>query len=198
MSYLNLKRFHHWHVAWCSSERVYNNGGTHTKPFPLLHSIRTRQIAPRISLHLNYPTGTPNTLEVDLPCLIMIRRFSITIFFTASMFSLVVDVLGCPGWASSFTSSRTFCEELISLLNTFLTYSTLTICHFHISSIFEHLIPFFTQNLMHILWFIFFDSRKSPTYANTSNKKCYIAENVNIHSGQVCQHREKKSKIECT
>ena len=67
MSYLILKRFHQWHVAWCSSERVYNNGGTHTKPFPLPHSIRFLQLAPRISLHLNYPTGTPNTLEVDLP-----------------------------------------------------------------------------------------------------------------------------------
>ena len=32
-------------------------------------------------------------------------------------------------------------------------------------SVFEHLIPFFTQNLMHILWSIFFDSRKSPTHA---------------------------------
>ena len=47
---------------------VYNNGGTHTKPFPLPHSIRFLQLAPRTVLHMNYPTGTPNTLEVDLPC----------------------------------------------------------------------------------------------------------------------------------
>ena len=46
---------------------VYNNGGTHTKPFPLPHSTRFRQLAPRTPLHMNYPTGTPNTLEVDLP-----------------------------------------------------------------------------------------------------------------------------------
>ena len=69
MSYLILKRFHQWHVAWCSSERVYNNGGTHTKLFPLPHSIHFRQLAPPISPHLNYPTGTPNTLEDDLPWL---------------------------------------------------------------------------------------------------------------------------------
>ena len=46
---------------------VYNNGGTHTKSFPLPHSIRFLQLAPRTVLHMNYPTGTPNTLEVDLP-----------------------------------------------------------------------------------------------------------------------------------
>ena len=46
---------------------VYNNGGTHAKPFPLPHSIRFLQLAPRTVLHMNFPTGTPNTLEVDLP-----------------------------------------------------------------------------------------------------------------------------------
>ena len=58
----------------------------------------------------------------------------------------------------------TFCEELVPLVNTFLTYST-PYATFNISSVFEHLIPFFTKNLMHILWSIFFDSRKSPTHA---------------------------------
>ena len=46
---------------------VYNSGGTHMKPFPLPHSICFLQLAPRTVLHMNYPTGTPNTLEVDLP-----------------------------------------------------------------------------------------------------------------------------------
>ena len=46
---------------------VYDNSGTHTKSFPLLHSIRFLQLAPRTVLHMNYPTRTPNTLEVDLP-----------------------------------------------------------------------------------------------------------------------------------
>ena len=48
---------------------VYNNVGTHAKPFPLPHSIRFQQLAPRTVLHMNFPTGTPNTLEVDLPWL---------------------------------------------------------------------------------------------------------------------------------
>ena len=47
--------------------------------------------------------------------LIVIRRFSITIFFTASVFSLVVDVLGRPERASSFTSSRPSVKSLYHL-----------------------------------------------------------------------------------
>ena len=39
-------------------------------------------------------------------CLIVIRRLSKTIFFTSSMFSSIVDVLGRPGRKSSLTSSR--------------------------------------------------------------------------------------------
>ena len=46
---------------------------------------------------------------------IVIRRFSITIFFTASVFSLIVDVLGRPERESSFTSSRPSVKSLYHL-----------------------------------------------------------------------------------
>ena len=98
--------------------------------------------------------------------LIVIRQFSITIFFTALVFSLV----GC--WrAGPFRASvvirlfSTFCEDLVLLVNTFLTYSTLTVCHFQhfkyfwiLNSIFYT--KFYAYSLIH-----FFDSRKSPSHA---------------------------------
>ena len=100
----------------------------------------------------------------------------------------------------------TFCEELVTLVNTFLTYSTLTVCHFQhfkcfwaLNSIFYtkfdaySLIHFFRQQKIA-------NTRKTLlTFMPLTNKqKSYIAETVNIHSGQVCQQRKKTSKIECT
>ena len=49
--------------------------------------------------------------------LIVIRRLSKIIFFTASMFSLVVDVLGRPGRASSLTSSQPSLKQFLFFLN---------------------------------------------------------------------------------
>ena len=52
----------------------------------------------------------------------------------------------CTAWANGYADIviihlfSTFCEELVPLLNTFLTYSTLTVCHF------QHFKCFWTLN----------------------------------------------------
>ena len=107
------------------------------------------------------PTDMPTSSATSL---ILIRRFSIIIFFTAPVFSLAVYVLSHPGRASSFTSSRSSVKRLYHLLTFFLLTVHSPYAHFNISRVFEHIVPFFIQNLMHILWSIFFDSRKSPTH----------------------------------
>ena len=68
------------------------------------------KISEKIAWH--EPNNMPTSSATSL---IVIRRFSITIFFTASVFSLVVDVLGRPGRASSFTSSRPSVKSLYHL-----------------------------------------------------------------------------------
>ena len=36
--------------------------------FPLLHSARLQQLAPRTTVHMNQAMRTPHPLEVDRPC----------------------------------------------------------------------------------------------------------------------------------
>ena len=90
------------------------------------HTLQTH-ISEKIAWHEpTQPTDMPISSATSL---IVIRRFSITIFFTASVF------IGCwragPSRASVVIHLfSTFCEELVPLINTFLTYSTLTVCHF--------------------------------------------------------------------
>ena len=90
----------------------------------------------------------------------------------------------------------TFCEELVPLVNTFLTYSTLTVCHFQhfkffwaLNSIFyTKFDPFFPPAENH-------KQTRNTLCLSQTNKKYYIAETVNIHSGQVCQHGKKESNV---
>ena len=96
----------------------------------------------------------------------------------------------------------TFCEELVPPLNTFLTYSTLTVCHFqHFRCFWALNFIFYTKFYAYSLIYFFrqqkiANSRKTllTFMPFTTNKKCYIAETVNIHSGKVCQHRKKNRK----
>ena len=69
---------------------------------------------PKISKKIAWhePTDMSTSSAISL---IVIRRFYITIFYTASVFSLIVDVLGRPGRASSFTSSRPSVKSLYHL-----------------------------------------------------------------------------------
>ena len=122
------------------------------------HTLQTQNIR-KIEWHepIDMPTSSETSLKV-------IRRFSITIFFTASVFSLVVDVLGRPG-ERRHSPLLDLLWRACTLVNIFWLTGHSPYVTFNILSIFEHLIPSFTQNLMHILWSIFFDGRKSPTHA---------------------------------
>ena len=79
-----------------TSEQVrYRNFGTNFAATRFRHKI-----SEKIAWH-----EPSYMLTSSATSLIVIRRFFIIIFFTASVFSLVVDVLGRPGRASSFISS---------------------------------------------------------------------------------------------
>ena len=78
----------------------------------------------------------------------------------------------------------TFCEELVPLVNTFLTYSILTVCHFQHFKCFWTLNSIFYKKFDAYSLIHFFQQQK---IANTHKT-------VNIHSGQVCQHRKKNRK----
>ena len=78
--------------------------------------------------------------------------------------------IGCwhagPSRASVVTHLfLTFCEELVPLVNTFSTYSTLTVCHFQHFKCFWALKSIFYTKFDAYSLINFFDSRKSPTHA---------------------------------
>ena len=75
---------------------------------------------------------------------VVIRRLSRIIFFTALMFSSVVNVLGQPELASSLTSSRPILNRLVWKLNFSSAHSRRTKRH---SQHFQYSCPFFIQNL---------------------------------------------------
>ena len=89
----------------------------------------------------------PNDMSTSTAIsLIVIWWLSKIIFFIASMFSSVVDVLGRSEWASSLTSSWPSLNRL---------YHNWTCILLIVDS--RHLILFFTQNLLQFLWSIFFE-----------------------------------------
>ena len=105
------------------------------------------------------PNDMPTSLATSL---IVIRRLTKIIFFIASMFSSVVDVLGRLGLASSLTSSWSSLNRLYHNWTYVLLLVDLPKATVNISSGLAHLIPFFTQNLIRVqfLWSISSNSKK--------------------------------------
>ena len=95
--------------------------------------------------------------------LIVIRRLSKIVFFTASMFSSVVDVLDQPGRALSLTFSQSSLNRLYNNWTCVLHIVDTPNATVNISNVLLHLISFFTQNLVQFqfLWFIFSNSKNS-------------------------------------
>ena len=100
----------------------------------------------------------PTSLTTSL---IVNRRLSKIIYFTASMFSSVVDVSERLGRAQSLTSSRFSLRRLYQNWFCVLLIVGSPNATVNISNIIAHLIQFFTKNLTQFLWSIFSNSKKS-------------------------------------
>ena len=110
----------------------------------------------------------PNDMSTSsATSLIVIRWLSKIIFFTGSMFSSVVDVLEQPGRASLLTSSRPSLKRLYHNWTCVLLIVDVVkrlSQHFKCSCKFK--LIFYTQNLIHFLWSIFSNSKKSKSTPN--------------------------------
>ena len=130
----------------------------------------------------NMPTSSATSL-------IVIRRLSKIISFTASMFSSLVEVLGRKGWPSSFTYSRPSLNRLYQnwICVLLLVYSPNATVN--ISNVLARFILFFTQNLIQ-----FFE----PFFRIVRNRKAHqkyddtiflsVTNTLIIQNGWHCQH----------
>ena len=101
----------------------------------------------------------------DMPAssaMFLIRRLSKIIFFTASMFSSVVDLLGRPGRVLSLTFIRPSLNRLYHNRTCVLLIVDSPNATVNILNVLAHFISFFTQNLIH-----FFSNTRSKKSKST-------------------------------
>ena len=125
----------------------------------------------------------PTSLATSL---IVIRRLSNFIFFTASVFSSAVNVLDRPGRA--LTSGRPSLNRLYHNWTCVLLIVDLPNATVYISNILAHLISFLTQNLIMWLWWIFSNNKKIEEHTKTRLNFLSVKNKQTIHNGWCCQH----------
>lgn len=112
----------------------------------------------------------------------LLQRFYQLLKCYASRASIVITIY-------TFTENNIFCSLNVAI---------------NISSLLEHLILLFTQNLIKILYSRFFDSKISPSIPKhlyiclKQTKNAKMTDNVNIYWGHLSRHKTNPKSNICT